>query len=253
MKKRFENRIVVITGGGGGLGQACALRFASEGAHLVLLDINQQGLQETESKIQAMGATASSYVINLSSEQAIKEVAEQLRVAFPKIHVLYNNAGAAYGEVTQMIDTLDQDKWLQYLSLNTLAPLFLAKALRPSLAAAEGVILNQSSMAAYAPATVYGVTKSALNQMTFGMAHIFAADQIRVNAIAPGLMETAASKSGLADDTYKTVQGMQLSKLHGTADDIANLAVFLASDEGRFINCEVVHCDAGNRLRGWRE
>ena len=66
-------------------------------------------------------------------------------------------------------------------------------------------------------------------------------------------METAASKSGLADETYKTVQGMQLSKLHGSADDIANLALFLASDEGRFINCEVVHCDAGNRLRGWRE
>jgi NAD(P)-dependent dehydrogenase (short-subunit alcohol dehydrogenase family) len=96
------------------------------------------------------------------------------------------------------------------------------------------------------------VTKAALNSITFGMAHAFAADSIRVNAIAPGIMETPANKSGLSAETYARVQGAQLLKLHGTAEDIVALALFLASDEARFINCEIVSCDAGNAIRGWR-
>jgi NAD(P)-dependent dehydrogenase (short-subunit alcohol dehydrogenase family) len=88
--------------------------------------------------------------------------------------------------------------------------------------------------------------------MTYGMAQVFAADGIRVNAIAPGLMETPANVAGLTPETYARVQDMQLLKLHGTAEDIVSLYLFLASNEARFINCEVISCDAGNRLRSWR-
>ncbi len=107
-------------------------------------------------------------------------------------------------------------------------------------------------MASFVPATAYGVTKAALNSMTYGMAHRFAADGIRVNAIAPGLMETPANVAGLTPETYGRVQGMQLLNLHGVAQDIVSLYLFLASDEARFINCEVMSCDGGNRMRGWR-
>jgi len=102
------------------------------------------------------------------------------------------------------------------------------------------------------PATAYGVTKAALNSITYGMAHVFAADGIRVNAIAPGLMETPANRSALSAETYARVQGTQLLKLHGTPQDIVALALFLASDEARFIDCEIVSCDAGSSIRGWR-
>jgi 3-oxoacyl-[acyl-carrier protein] reductase len=91
-----------------------------------------------------------------------------------------------------------------------------------------------------------------LNSLTYGMAQAFGADGIRVNAIAPGIMETPASKDQLPPETYARIQGMQLLKLHGTAEDIAALALFLASDDARFITCEIVSCDAGNRLKGWR-
>jgi NAD(P)-dependent dehydrogenase (short-subunit alcohol dehydrogenase family) len=114
------------------------------------------------------------------------------------------------------------------------------------------VILNVTSMASYAPGTAYGVTKATLNAMTYGMASSFGADGIRVNAIAPGIMETPASRASLPPGTYERIQGQQLLKLHGTADDIAALAAFLASEDARFIDCEIVTCDAGNRLRGWR-
>lgn len=95
------------------------------------------------------------------------------------------------------METLSQEKWLRYLSINSLAPLFLAQALRPALAKAKGVVINQSSMASYVPGVPYGVTKATLNAITYGMANAFGADGIRVNAIAPGIMETPANKTGL--------------------------------------------------------
>jgi 3-oxoacyl-[acyl-carrier protein] reductase len=147
---------------------------------------------------------------------------------------------------------LSQEKWLRFLAINSIAPLIMAQAVRPSLANAKGVILNQSSMASYVPASAYGVTKATLNSMTYGMAHVFAKDGIRVNAIAPGLMETPANKAALPPETYARVQGTQLLKLHGGAEDIVSLALFLASDEARFIDCEIVSCDAGSSIRGWR-
>lgn len=252
MTKRFTNKNVVITGAGGGLGRTSALKFADEGAHLILLDINSQGLDETANTIVEKGGSCSTHTIDLSEESAIQSLGEKLCNDYPSIDALYNNAGIAYGEVNMMIDQMSQEKWLKYLSINSLSPLFMAKALRPSLSNAKGVIINQTSMASYQPANVYGVSKATLNSLTFGMANVFSADNIRVVAIAPGIMETPASKGALPKETYDRVQGMQLSNLHGTADDIANLALFLASDDARFINCEIVNCDAGNRLRGWR-
>jgi 3-oxoacyl-[acyl-carrier protein] reductase len=252
MQKRFTDRVVAITGAGGGLGRASALAFAKEGAQLVLIDIDETLMQETAAQLRKNGTTCSTHRADLSAEAEIKRTGAEICAQYAKVHVLYNNAGLAYGEIAYGFLDLSMEKWLRFFAINSVAPLMLAQALRPSLANAQGVVLNQSSMAANMPGTAYGITKATLNSMTFGMAHAFGKDGIRVNAIEPGIMETPANKSGLADETYKRVQGMQLLKLHGTADDIANLAVFLASDDARFINCEIVSCDAGNGLRGWR-
>jgi 3-oxoacyl-[acyl-carrier protein] reductase len=252
MTKRFEGRRVVITGAAGGMGLALAQGFAREGAELILLDIAEAGMAETAEAARAIGAKVSTWRIDLSSEREIEEVAAQICKAHPKIEALINNAGLAYGEIARGFMDLSQEKWLKFLAINTLAPLLLAKALKPSLVAGRGNIINQSSMASNAPGTAYGITKAALNAMTFGMAHAFGADGIRVNAIEPGIMETPASKESLPAEHYAQIQGMQILKLHGTAEDIANLALFLASDDARFITCEIVSCDAGSRLRGWR-
>ena len=252
MDSRFTGRLVLITGAAGGMGRTFAQRFAVEGARLILTDVEQSGLEESTALIRSQGADCASHPVNLASESEILGFAERVRSQHPRLDVLVNNAGIAYGEITTAFESLSQEKWLRYLSVNTVAPLLLAQALRAPLATARGVVLNMSSMASYVPATAYGVTKAALNAMTYGMANVFAADGIRVNAIAPGLMETPATKAHLTAETQARVQSMQLLKLHGTTDDIASLGLFLASDEGRFIDCEIVSCDAGNRMRGWR-
>jgi len=252
MTQRFSGRVVVITGAAGGMGQAFARAFAREGAALILTDIDEQGLDAAAASLRSDGAKCSTHRVDLASDSGTAELGGKLLGEHPRIDVLINNAGLAYGEVATGFADLSQEKWLRFFAVNTIAPLRLAQALRPALAAARGNIVNITSMASYLPGTAYGVTKAALNAMTFGMANSFGADGIRVNAIAPGIMETPASRDSLPPETYARVQGQQILKLHGTADDIASLALFLASDDARFITCEIVTCDAGNRLRGWR-
>ncbi|MQB07332.1 SDR family NAD(P)-dependent oxidoreductase [Agrobacterium tumefaciens] len=252
MTKRFENKRVVVTGGGGGLGQALALGFAREGAELVLLDINEKGLADTTKQLASMGAKAVTHTIDLSDEGAIHIFAGEFHLRHKQLDVLINNAGLAYGEISQSFETLSMDRWLRFLAINMVSPLVLAQALRPALARTRGVVLNQSCMASFVPASAYGVTKAALNSMTYGMAQVFGPDDIWVNAVAPGLMETEANLSGLSSETHARIRGMQLVDLRGAPDDIVALHLFLVSDDARFITCEVVRCDGGNRLRGWR-
>lgn len=258
MSKRYENKVAVVTGAAGGLGRALALGYAREGAELVILDVEPKGLEETAGMIRDAGSQATTWEIDLSREDQILRVAGEILAQFPKIHLLYNNAGLGYGEINTPIEKVSMARWQFFLAVNTLAPVIFGQALRPALAAAakeagHSCIINQSSMAAYQPAVAYGVTKSALNQITFGMANNFGGDGIRVNAVAPGLMETPASNASLPEDLRTRLQAGQKIAGHGTAEDIVNLGLFLGSDDARFITCEVMHCDAGHGLRGWRE
>jgi NAD(P)-dependent dehydrogenase (short-subunit alcohol dehydrogenase family) len=252
MSRRFEGKVVVVTGAADGLGRALALGYAGEGGELVLLDIEPEGMAQTAEMIHALGVPCSTHQIDLANEGDIIALGERLCAVHPAIHVLYNNAGIAYGAIQQAIETVTMPQFLQFFAVNTVAPLLLAKALRPALAAGKGAVINQTSVGAAMPGGAYGVTKSALNQMTFCMANLFGPDGIRVNAIAPGMMETPASVANVHPKAYEAVQKGQMLKLHGEAEDIVRLGLFLASDEARFITAEVMHCDAGARIRGWR-
>lgn len=252
MAGRFDGKTVMVTGGAAGLGRAFALAFAREGAHLILADLNDAGMAEGKALVEAEGATAECHRADLSNENEIETLSAAMLATHDRIDVLINNAGLHAGEIARGFLGLGQAKWRHFFDVNCFAPLLLAEALRPALAKAKGLIVNQSSMASYAPATAYGITKGTLNLFTNAMAAQFAADEIRCVGIAPGLMETPAARDGVADANWERLRGMQQVKRQGTADDIANLGVFLASPEGSFINNQIVLCDGGNALRGFR-
>jgi 3-oxoacyl-[acyl-carrier protein] reductase len=249
---KFSGKTVLVTGGAAGLGRAYALAFGAEGAHLILADINEAGMSETQALVDAAGATAEWHRVDMADEAQINGFAATVMAAHERVDVLINNAGLHLGEIARGFFGLGQAKWQYFFAVNTIGPMLLAEALRPALARAQGLIINKSSMASYNPATAYGITKASLNVFTHAMATQFGADNIRCVAIAPGLMETPAAKAGVADDNWERLKGMQSVKRQGTAEDIANLGVFLASDEGSFINNQVILSDGGNAMRGFR-
>lgn len=252
MSGAFTGKVVLVTGGAAGLGRAHALRFGGAGAHLILADINEAGMAETKALVEEAGGSAEWHRCDMSLEADILGFGEAVLAAHQRVDVLINNAGLHMGEIARGFFGLGLSKWQHFFTVNTLAPLLLAEAIRPALATAQGIIINKCSMASYQPATAYGITKAALNVLTNAMAVQFAADNIRCVGIAPGLMETPAAKQGVADENWERLKGMQQVKRQGTAEDIANLAFFLASDEGSFINNQVVLCDGGNAMRGFR-
>jgi 3-oxoacyl-[acyl-carrier protein] reductase len=185
-------------------------------------------------------------------ESEIEAFARAVLDAHDRIDVLINNAGLHMGEIARGFFGLGLAKWQHFFAVNTIGPMLLAEALRPALAAANGLIINKSSMASYTPATAYGITKAALNIFTHAMAVQFGGDGIRVVGIAPGLIGTEAARQGVDADNWERLVAMQMVKRKGTPDDIANLGLFLASEEGSFINNQIILCDGGNQMRGFR-
>ena len=252
MANRFAGKTVLVTGSAGGLGRAYALAFGREGAHLILADINEAGLAESKRLVEEVGGSASVHRLDMAVEAQIQAFGAEIVAKHERIDVLINNAGLHAGEIARGFFGLGQAKWQHFFAVNTIGPMLLAEAVRPALAKAKGVIINKCSMASYNPATAYGITKASLNVFTHAMAMQFGVDEIRCVGIAPGLMETDAARGGVADDNWERLKGMQSVKRQGTAEDIANLGVFLASDEGSFINNQVILCDGGNQMRGFR-
>lgn len=253
MTARFAGKLAVVTGGAAGLGAAIATAFAREGADIILVDINEKGLADTSAALKALGVACETYKVDLSVEAEIKALGADICAKHDKVDILINNAGLAYNDIARGFADLSMERWLYFFGINSVSPVILALALRPALAKAKGVIINQSSMAANMPATAYGITKATLNSMSYAMATQFAADSIRSNSVEPGVMVTEASEATLSSEQKTGIRGQQLMAGEtGTAEDIANLHVFIASPEGRFINNEVISCDGGNRMRGWR-
>ena len=244
---RFQDKCVVITGSGAGIGQVYAESFAREGASVVIADLAAAMGEQAAAAIRQAGGQAISVVADVGADEDVMGMAVAAEKAFGGIDILINNAGIHLKEGNIPLVEPDLVKWRRLLDVNVTAALAGAGACRAAmLRRGGGVIINQSSMAAYQPQGSYGVSKLALNALTVALATQLAPDNIRVNGIAPGLVDSAAAMASMEPEAQARVLEGQSIKRLGRMTDLASTVLFLCSEEASFITGQTFLVDGGH-------
>ncbi|SDJ37007.1 SDR family oxidoreductase [Salimicrobium halophilum] len=247
---KLEGKVAIITGAASGMGRAMALKFASEGASVVAADMNEEGLQKVVEEITDHGGTATAVTVNVTNQSDIDNMIETAVNEYGTLDILVNNAGIMDG--MEPAGEITDEKWDKVFDINTKGVMRATrKALPLFLEKQKGVIINTASTGgmngAHAGA-IYTASKHAVVGFTKNTGWMYADKGIRCNAIAPGAVETniGSTMQGASEAGMKRA-GMThgLSPRTGSAEEIANVALFLASDEASFVNGTVITADAG--------
>lgn len=247
---RFQDRVSIVTGAAGGIGEAYARRLASEGASVVVADIDAERAGAVAGSIAADGGTALGVAVDISDPDSTREMAAATMDAFGRIDHLVNNAAIFGGMEIDLLLTVDWDYYRRFMSVNMDGALLCIRACWEHMAAGGGgAIVNQSSTAAYMYANYYGLAKAGINGLTIQLAHELGGSNIRINAIAPGPTDTDAARSvvpgSIMDDIVK---GLAL-KRRGTPEDMAGMVSFLLSDDASWITGQIFNVDGGQVVR----
>jgi NAD(P)-dependent dehydrogenase (short-subunit alcohol dehydrogenase family) len=259
MTGRLSDKVVAITGGGSGIGRAAAVRFAAEGAVVAVLDLRLDAAEESVALVEKEGGQALAVTVDVADAASVATAFAAVADRFGRIDALFNNAGIfSRGSVA----VAEEDDWDRTFAVNVKGVFLCARAALPHMNPAEGQtgsIINVASVAglvAVENVAAYCASKGAVISLTRSMANDLAPQRVRVNAICPGtvftpLMEPLIAIRGGGD--YDKGMAMTLEKYPigrlGTVDDIANLALFLASEESSFMTGSILTSDGGMTSR----
>jgi NAD(P)-dependent dehydrogenase (short-subunit alcohol dehydrogenase family) len=255
MAGRLQGRVALISGGGSGIGRATAELFAAEGAQVAVLDVDADAATQTVETVGDSSGGTIAVVANVCSEPEVNDAVAETIARLGDIDILFNNAGI---DVTGSILDLTEEEWDRCFDVNVKGVYLLSKAVAKTMIdhrGEGGVIVNQASVAAQVGVpnlAAYCAAKGAVVSLTRAMAIDLAPLEIRVNAICPGTVFTpliGALLSARGDGDFeaglaKTVAKYPIGRL-GTAQEIAEVALFLASDESRFMTGSIVVADGG--------
>jgi len=266
-RNRVAGKVALVFGGGScgpgwGNGKAAALVYAREGARVAVVDINTQAACETRELLCAQGFEAHAYTADVTDSHAVAHVVQQAREDFGGIDILHNNVG-----ITRMgsVEDMPEADWQQVIDTNLKGVFLTCKHVVPVMLAQStkgrsGAIINISSLASQQinnyPYLPYYAAKAGLNHLTRALAVQYAARGIRVNAVLPGVIDTPliyqqiASQFATQEDMLRARHAASPTGCMGQAWDVAYAALYLASDEARYINGVCLPVDGGKGCTG---
>ncbi len=249
---RLANKVAVVTGSSSGIGRATAIRFAEEGAAVCVADLDVRGGGETVAQIKAAGGRAFFHKVDISSESEARELMNTAARELGGLDILVNNAAAF---VFGTVETASEQDWDRVLNVNVKGYAFCSKYAVPHMRKrGGGSIVNLGSISSFIaqPAFVpYNTSKGAVLQMTRCLAYDLAPDNIRVNCVCPGAIDTPATMLDATSKGLTKEQVVELNKpLHfikrmGDPREVANAILFLASEEASFITATPLMVDGG--------
>ena len=252
---RLEGKAAIVTGAARGIGREYALRFAQEGASVAIVDLLEDGAKETATLIEDAGGTALAISADVTSEEQMAAAAERTVKELGQIDILVNNA-ALYGDMNIADQSIEYFE--KVLHINILSVVISSRAVYPSMKErGSGSIINIASTAAYPlpvpippglpfiPISGYSVSKAAVINLTKSMAVAVGSSNIRVNAIAPGLTMTQATKDVVPDFAMESIT--KATALEGALEptDLTGTAVYLASDDSAHMTGQILVVDGG--------
>jgi NAD(P)-dependent dehydrogenase (short-subunit alcohol dehydrogenase family) len=256
MPGRLENKIALITGAGSGIGRACALRFAAEGAKVCATDLDQSTATETARQVEAAGGKALALRTDTTDEAANEATVAACVKAFGAVDVLVAAAGVASARPDPasarpytMLD-IPTDRFRAVIDVNLYGVLYSNRAVARWMVANRrgGSLINLGSIMSKMPSVggAYSVSKAGVWMATKCLAQELARHNIRVNAIGPGFIETPMT-AALRGDADRSRWAMSLTPMgrYGTVDEVASTALFLASDDAAFFTGEILHPSGG--------
>ena len=251
---RLEGKVALITGAGAGIARATSRLFASEGASIAVVEINPDASEETVSLVQSDGGKAISIVADVTEPDDVERAVKEAVVAFGRLNVLYNCAGGS-APPDDSVTVMPIEAWDRSIKLDLYGTFLGSRFGIPELRkSGGGSIINMSSVMnfigeikGFPPRHSYSAAKGGVSALTRCIAAEYAKDKIRCNAIAPCFVETdrnIAVKAGWTNEMSDTVLAQHPL---GTGEplDIANTALFLASDESKLINGTIISVDGG--------
>ncbi len=254
--KNFDNKVVIVTGGGGGIGGATCKRFANEGAKVAVFDMNLEAAQKVADSISAAGGSAQAFKCDITNRAEVDAAVAAAEVNLGPISILVNNAG---WDVFKPFVKTSPEEWSRLIAINLTGALHMLHAVLPGMVARSyGRIVNIASDAARGGSSgeaVYSACKGGLVALSKTLAREHARQSITVNVVCPGPTDTAllAGVAEGARDPSKLLEAFRsaipLGRL-GHPDDLASAIVFFGSDDASFITGQVISVSGGLTMHG---